>query len=90
MAENTENRDLISHEPIPTLLVDGFQGVCLAGGSIRINLFEDKYDHSTNTSSRHHVLRLAIPEEYFASFAKALVVIAHQMEKSPKDELTTT
>ncbi len=86
MAENTEERELISHEPIPTLLVDGFQGACLTGGSIRINLFEDKYDHSTNRSSRHNVTRLVIPEEYFASFVEALGEIVLQMKNPPKSD----
>ncbi len=84
--EENDDTELISNEPIPTLLADGFQGVCLAGGSIRINLFEDKYDHSTNTSNRHNVTRLVIPEEYFASFVKALGEIVVQLESRPKED----
>jgi len=63
---------LVIIEPIPTVLVDGFHGLGIVNNSVRINLYEEKFDPTNNEISRHVITRLAIPIDGFLSFSETL------------------
>jgi hypothetical protein len=79
-AREEKNVKVISKEPIPTLLVDGFQGAGLTNGVLRINLFEEKYDTATDSVEKHIIARLAIPVESFISFVDVLNSINNDLK----------
>lgn len=72
----TSNEDLkkniICQEPIQTLFVDGLQGLGVSGGTVRINLIEDKLDPQQTKIIRHVVMRLIMPVEVLDSFIEKL------------------
>ncbi|HRI75663.1 MAG TPA: hypothetical protein PLX33_01610 [Alphaproteobacteria bacterium] len=70
--KENNNPDIILIEPIESLFIDGFQGVSMNNGIVRINLHEDKYDPTTEKVSRHIVKRLCIPIASFISFVDTL------------------
>lgn len=81
MTDTTDDTEVVFNEPIPTLLVDGFQGAALINSILRINLFALKYDSSTEETKRHIVGTLAIPKEQFTSFIDGLYDIRKQLKE---------
>lgn len=73
MTEQDElKQEIICAEPIPSLFVDGFQGMGVAGGTVRINLVEDRLDSTKQKAVRHVVTRLIMPCEVLDSFIGSL------------------
>lgn len=64
----------------PTILVDGFTGVAVTGGVVRLNLLEDKYDTLENMVVRRYAITLAIPLQHFEPIVKELVGIIDDMK----------
>lgn len=65
-------KNIVCQEPIPTLFIDGFQGMGVSGSTIRLNLIEDKLDPQQEKIVRHVIMRLIMPFEIIDSLIEKL------------------
>lgn len=67
----TDEIPTIYEEPIPTLFIDGFKGAFAVNNTLRINLYEQRLDPTTEVFSQRIVTRLVMPMEVFHAMTKA-------------------
>ena len=65
----------------PDLFVDGYQGVLLSNGAIRLNLYSARMNAETNKNERVIVARLILPVPVFVFFYNAFTHLAQDMHK---------
>ncbi|MDX2072910.1 MAG: hypothetical protein SFX19_00935 [Alphaproteobacteria bacterium] len=86
MAEEDElKKDIVCNEPIPSLFIDGFQGMGIAGGTVRVNLIEDRLDSTKQKIVRHVVTRLIMPTEVLNSFIERLTELRDKTQAATED-----
>lgn len=70
--EAAEMSKVVNEENIPSIFCDGFKGLAVHGGVVRLNLTEDRYDVVAKEIKRHVIARLIIPVEGAEAFVKVL------------------
>jgi hypothetical protein len=88
---DNKDPDIILIEPIESIFIDGFQGISITNGTVRINLHEDKYDPVTEKVNRHIVKRICLSQGSFISFIDTLNQVKNSMvagiEDSHKEDI---
>ena len=67
-------------EPIPELYVDGFMGLMVKDGVVKINLFSDVQDVEGDRHVRHIVGRLIMPASVLVGFNTTLTEVVKDLE----------
>ena len=69
----------------PTLYVDGYDGVVLGSGIVRLRLFEDKWNSETGRFDRQFVQTIVMSHENFQDIVTKLVIVAAGFGKAVID-----
>lgn len=80
------NVKIVCEEPIPTLFADGVHGIALVNNSMRINLYEDKFDPITGDLTRHIIARVALNLDVFNSFIDVSMKVREELKASQEKE----
>ncbi len=65
----------------PTIYADGYHGVVVGSGVVKLNLIEDLYDAATGVPFRRLVGRLVVPIPTLLQMHQALGTLIADMEK---------
>lgn len=65
----------------PALYVDGFTGISLANGVVKLNMHADHFNSSTDAIERHIITRLVMPVAVLVSLSQGLQQLVEQMKK---------
>jgi hypothetical protein len=66
----------------PVVYIDGYQGVSVGNGIVKMNLFQDVFDTATNKNIRKCVTVLAIPLAVFEGMRGSMNDLARQFSES--------
>ena len=70
--DDPANLETVVNEPIPTIYIDGFWGIAVNDGVVKINLYEIKYPLVDGEQPKKHIVtRIVIP---VPSFIKVVTV----------------
>lgn len=75
----TEPELVTTSAELPSIVVDGIQGVLFSGEMIKLSFFEDRQDVKSGTVVRAHVARLVMSREQFANITRHMVDIQKDM-----------
>lgn len=60
------------NEPISSIYVDGVNGGAFVNNTVRLNLYEDKFNAEAQEVTRHIVTRLIMSKDAFRSLSEAM------------------
>ena len=81
-----EPKDVVCDNDVPTLLIDGFQGATVINGTLRLNLFEDRFNVSSPEDiERRIVTRLVLPIGNLEGFVGVLETIKNDLIKGESE-----
>ncbi len=72
---------IVSTEPIPEIYIDGFTGVLVKSGAVKLNLFSDVQDMATEHLVRRIVARLTMPMSVLVSIQETLEDVIKDWER---------
>lgn len=72
---------IVSTEPIPEIYIDGFTGVLVKGPAVKLNLFSDVQDMTTQHLERRIVARLTMPLPVLVSIQSTLERVVKDWER---------
>ena len=82
--------DIEQSEPVPELYVDGFMGLMLKDGVVKINLFSDVQDLVKERQVRRIVTRLIMPAPVLVAFEVILAQVVKDFEAAGVIKAQTT
>jgi hypothetical protein len=88
--EGSDNQ-LLGLADAPEVLVEGYRGVMLRAGVLKLNFFASRFDPATERTDKHAAVTLAIPLADFVDVATALNALLNDMREKgalPKEEPT--
>jgi len=69
---NDAEKITICKDNLPTIFVDGFSGLSVTNGVVKLNLVEDSYDPAKENVTRSVVVRLAMSTTTFSEFVQVI------------------
>jgi len=72
-------KEAVYQELIPSVIIDGIDGILHTGSTVRINLVEERFNPTSSEILRFSTLRLIIPLNKFEEFVKTLEKIREQI-----------
>ena len=73
---------IVQSEPVPELYVDGFTGLMLKDGVVKLNLFSDVQDMVEERQVRRIVGRLIMPGPVLVAIQATLAQVVKEFEKA--------
>ena len=70
----------------PEIFVEGYRGVAVRAGIVKINFFANRLDPSDGTLSKHAAVTLTIPVEDFLQIIPALAAVIDEIRPTPEKQ----